>query len=195
MAAPAPFASSVFLLLALGLAGVAHVAWLRSAWSLPFAVALDGGLHLRGYRFFGDNKTLRGLMVMPLATSATFALFASYREALPAWLTAGIWDMPAAQMAGLGFFCGLAFMLAELPNSLFKRQLGVPPGGAPPAAALRWLCLIIDRSDSTLGVLIVLSIMVPLHPLAWFWTLVLGSGLHWLFSVWLYRLKLKNRPS
>ena len=194
-AAPAPLPCAVFLLLAIGLAGVAHVAWLRSAWSLPFAIALDGGLHLRGRRLFGDNKTLRGLMMMPLATSASFALFAASRECLPAWLSAGIWDMPTAQMAWVGMICGLAFMLAELPNSLFKRQLDVLPGDAPVSAPLRWLCLILDRSDSTLGVLIALSLMLPLHPMTWFWTLLLGSGLHWLFSIWLYRLKLKKRPS
>ena len=195
MTAPAPLPCALFLIFAVGLAGVAHVAWLRSAWSLPFAFALDGGLRLRGQRLFGDNKTLRGLMMMPLATSATFALFAFFRDYLPSWLSAGIWDLPMAQMAWVGFVCGLAFMLAELPNSLFKRQLGISPGEAPPAVYLRGFCLIIDRSDSTLGVLIALSIMLPLHPLAWLWTLLLGSGLHWLFSIWLYRLRLKRRPS
>ena len=195
MAAPAPLSSALFLILAVGLAGVAHVAWLRSAWSLPFAFALDGGLRLRGHRLFGDNKTLRGLMMMPLATSATFALFAFYRDRLPAWLSAGIWDVSTAHMAWVGLVCGLAFMLAELPNSMFKRQLGISPGDAPTAMPLRWLCLLIDRSDSTLGVLIALSIMLPLHPLAWLWTLLFGSGLHWLFSIWLYRLKLKKRAS
>lgn len=195
MAAPAPLPCAVFLLIAIGLAGVAHGAWLRSAWSSPFAFAIDGGLLLRGHRLFGDNKMLRGLMMMPLASSATFALCAAYRDSLPSWLSAGIWDLPTAQMAWVGFVSGLAFMLAELPNSMFKRQLDVSPGEAPTAPALRWLCLIIDRSDSTLGVLIALSIMLPLHPLAWFWTLLLGSGLHWLFSVWLYRLRLKKRPS
>lgn len=195
MAEPAPLSCAVFLLIAIGLAGVAHVLWLRSAWSSPFAFALDGGLCLRGHRLFGENKMLRGLMMMPLASSVTFALFASNRDYLPAWLSAGIWNLPSAQMAWVGFICGLAFMLAELPNSMFKRQLDVSPGEAPAAPALRWLCLIIDRVDSTLGVLIALSLMLPLHPMTWFWTLLLGSGLHWLFSIWLYRLKLKKRPS
>ena len=195
MAAPAPLPSAIFLLLAIGLAGVAHVWWLRSAWSSPFALALDGGLRLRGRRLFGDNKMLRGLMMMPLASSATFALFTFNRDYLPSWLSAGIWNLPTAQMAVIGFVCGLAFMLAELPNSIFKRQLDVPPGEAPDAPALRWLCLILDRIDSTLGVLIALSLMLPLHLLTWFWTLLLGTGLHWLFSIWLYRLKLKKRAS
>jgi CDP-2,3-bis-(O-geranylgeranyl)-sn-glycerol synthase len=195
MIIPAPLPCAIFLLLAIGLAGVAHVAWLRSPWSLPFARAIDGGLLLRNHRIFGDNKTVRGLMMMPPASAATFALFAAYRDSLPSWFAAGIWDLPTAQMAVVGFFCGLAFMLAELPNSMFKRQLDVAPGEAPAGAALRMFCLFLDRTDSTLGVLIVLSIMLPVHPLTWLWTLLLGTGLHWIFSIWLYRLNLKRRPS
>ncbi len=195
MVAPDSLPCAVFLLLAIGLAGVAHVAWLRSAWSQPFACAIDGGIHLRQRRLFGENKTLRGLMMMPPASAATFALFSVGRDSLPAWLANGIWNLPTAQMAWIGFLSGLAFMLAELPNSLFKRQLGVNPGEAPASPPLRLLCLVIDRCDSTIGVLIALSLTVPLHPMTWFWTLLLGSGLHWLFSIWLYRLKLKRRPS
>lgn len=195
MMTPHPLSSAIFLLLALGLAGIAHVLWLRSRWSAPFAVPLDGGLHLRGHRLFGENKMLRGLMMMPLASAATFALFAATRESLPTWLARGIWDLPTLKLAGVGFICGLTFMLAELPNSLFKRQFGITPGGAPTSAVLRLFCLLIDRVDATLGVLIVLTLMLPLHPQVWFWLLLLGTGLHWLFSFWLYRLKLKRRIS
>ncbi len=195
MVAPAALPCAVFLLLAIGLAGVAHVLWLRSSWSKPFALPLDGGLHWRGQRLFGANKMWRGLMVMPPASAATFALFAARREYLPEWLADGIWALPPAQLAVAGFVCGLVFMLAELPNSFFKRQLGIEPGAAPAQPALRWLCLLIDRSDSTLGVLLALSIMLPLYPMAWVWVLLLGSGLHWLFSIWLYRLKIKRRLS
>jgi hypothetical protein len=195
MTAPDPLPCTIFLLLTLGLAGVAHVFWLRSAWSLPFARPLDSGLQLRGHRLFGENKMLRGLMMMPLASTATFALFAAYRDNLPAWLGRGIWHLSIAQLAGVGFVCGLAFMLAELPNSMFKRQIDVAPGEAPASPILRALCLLIDRCDSTLGVLIALSMMLPLHPLVWFWALLLGSGLHWVFSFWLFQLKLKRRIS
>lgn len=190
-----PLPCAIFLLLAIGLAGVAHVAWLRSPWSLPFAHAIDGGLLFRNHRIFGDNKTVRGLMMMPPATAATFALFAAFRDSLPAWFAAGIWDLPTGQMAVVGFFSGMAFMLAELPNSLFKRQLDVGPGEAPAGLMLRVLCLCLDRIDSTLGVLIFLTIILPIHPLTWLWTLFLGTGLHWIFSIWLYRLNLKRRPS
>ena len=195
MTVPEPLPCAVFLLLAFGLAGIAHVLWLRSSWSTPFAIPLDGGLHLRGRRLFGENKMLRGLMMMPLASAAAFALLGAAREYLPAWLAAGIWNLSPLMLSAVGFLCGMAFMLAELPNSLFKRQLDITPGGAPASSALRLFCLLVDRVDSTLGVLIALTLMLPLHPAVWLWLLLLGTGLHWLFSFWLYRLKLKRRIS
>ena len=86
-------------------------------------------------------------------------------------------------------------MLAELPNSFLKRRLGVAPGDAPASPGLRLFCFVLDRSDSTLGVLLALSLLLPVHPLTWVWALLFGAGLHWLFSFWLYRLRLKKRPS
>ena len=71
----------------------------------------------------------RGFMVLPVASSCAFAGLAYVRNALPEWLTNGMWGLPVTSYAFLGFISGLAFMLAELPNSFLKRQLGIVPGG------------------------------------------------------------------
>lgn len=193
MAAPAALPCAIFLLLAFALAGVAHVAWLKSRWSQPFAWPLDGGVTWRGRRIFGDNKTMRGFMMMPLAAAFAFAAVAALREQLPVWLASGIWPLPPGQMAWLGAISGLAFLLAELPNSFFKRRLDVAPGTAPTQPRLRVVCLVVDRCDSTIGVLLALSLLVPLATATWFWALLLGVGLHALFSIWLYQLRIKRR--
>jgi hypothetical protein len=192
---PPAFACAVFVTLALALAGVAHVAWLRSAWSRPFALPLDGAATWRGRPIFGANKTWRGLMVMPLAAALGFGLAAQFRELLPDWLAAGVWLRPASELALAGLLCGLAFMLAELPNSLLKRQLGISPGQAAGAPLLRAWCLLIDRIDSTLGALIALSLLLPIPPMAWLWVPLFGISLHWAFSYGMFLLKLKSRPS
>ena len=75
------FGEAVFLVLAVSLAGVVHVLWLRSHWSKAFGQAVDGGLTLRGRRLFGANKMVRGLLVLPVASALPFASCAALRRA------------------------------------------------------------------------------------------------------------------
>jgi CDP-2,3-bis-(O-geranylgeranyl)-sn-glycerol synthase len=191
--APEPFAAALFLVLAMSAAGCVHVAWLKSAASRRLAQPIDGGLTVRGRRLFGENKRLRGFVAMPLAGAAVFALLGALREAMPAWLAAGMWPLSPAQYAALGFACGLAFMLAELPNSFVKRQLGVAPGEPPASPMLRAVFFVVDRCDSVLGVLVVASLLVPVQAATWLWVLLLGPCLHAAFSVILHRLGEKAR--
>jgi CDP-2,3-bis-(O-geranylgeranyl)-sn-glycerol synthase len=190
---PAPFAAALFLLVAMSAAGAVHVLWLRSAAARRWTQPVDGGLTVRGRRLFGPNKMLRGFVAMPLAGGLFFALFGASREALPVWLADGLWRMPTPQYAVFGAACGLAFMLAELPNSFVKRQLGVAPGLPPASPRLRAVFFVVDRCDSVLGVLIVASLLVPLPAATWGWVLLLGPCVHAIFSVALHRLGVKAR--
>lgn len=182
-----------FLLVAMSMAGALHVLWLRSSLSRRFAWPVDGGLSFRGRRLFGDNKRVCGFMVLPPAAAMTFLLLGVLRESLPGALGEGLWPLSAWEYAGLGFLCGLAFMLAELPNSFLKRQLGVAPGQAPEQAWLRVPILLLDRFDSVLGVLLMLSLLVPVSAATWLWVLVLGPGVHAVFSIVMHRIGIKAR--
>ena len=184
---------ALFLLLSMSAAGAVHVWWLTWATSDFLMQPLDFGRTFRGRRIFGDNKRLRGLIAMPIASGAIFALLGGLQEQLPDWLTRGMWDLSTGQYALLGLAAGLAFMLAELPNSFLKRQLGVAPGEMPGEGFERMLCVFLDRFDSVLGVLIVISLLVPTLPLTWAWVLFIGPGVHALFSALLYRLGVKAR--
>ncbi len=191
---PAALPCALLVVGCMALAGIAHVAWLRSMWSRPFAVPIDGGCRWRGQPVLGANKTWRGLMAMPPAAAASFGLAGLARPWMPDWLAAGLWPLAPLQLATVGAISGLAFMLAELPNSFLKRRLGVPPGHPASGPWLRPACFLVDRLDSGLGVMLVLDLMLPLPTLAWCWALGIGAGLHGAFSVWLYRLRLKVRP-
>ncbi|MCB1914273.1 MAG: CDP-archaeol synthase [Rhodocyclaceae bacterium] len=193
--APTALPCAIWLVACLSLAGVAHVVWLGSRLSKPFALPIDRGARVGGHRIFGDNKTWRGLMAMPLATALAFALAALVRDATPAWLASGLWPLPPAQMATVGAVAGLAFMLAELPNSFLKRRLGIAPGATAGGRRLRWACFALDRLDSTIGALLAIDWMLPLAVMTWVWALSLGTLFHLLFSFWLYRLRLKMRPT
>ncbi len=221
LAAPQALPCAVFLVATMSAAGIAHALWLRSELSLRLSGPVDLHLELRGRRIFGPNKMWRGFAMMPLAAAMAFWTVGSLRPGLPAWLASGMWDLSGAQYAALGLACGFAFMLAELPNSFVKRQLDVAPVGlacgfafmlaelpnsflkrqldvAPGMAArgrgLAAVFFVFDRVDSVLGVLIVLTAMLPVAPGTWAWVLLLGPGTHWLFSLWLYYLDVKARP-
>jgi len=80
------------------------------------------------------------------------------------------------------------------------RSIGAQGGSStslrawPRAAACSAAFFVLDRVDSVLGVLIVLTAMLPVAPGTWAWVLLFGPGTHWLFSLWLYYLDVKARP-
>jgi len=155
-----PLACAVFLTLAFILAGIAQTVWLRSPFSQHFAAPLDFGRTCRGQRIFGDNKTLRGFVVMLPATAGSFLLlgFAVFHEPQ---LFARLWPLSPPEYAFLGLLAGLGFMIGELPNSFLKRQLGIQPGETPRRWPAKIACFALDRIDSIVGVLLVVSLVVP----------------------------------
>lgn len=188
-----PLACALFLILAFTLAGTAQTAWFRSHLSRPFQVPLDLGCTFRGRRLLGDNKTLRGFVVMLPAASASFFLLATAASGLAA--SAGLWPLAPSEFALLGAWGGLGFMLGELPNSFLKRQCGVPPGAAPPGAVAKLCCFLFDRYDSIAGMLLAVSLAVPTPWLTWVYLAVIGPAIHWCFSVLLYWWGVKERPA
>lgn len=192
-AAPAPLPNALLILLAMSAAAIVHLSWLKSAPSRRFAAPIDAGLAWRGRRLLGDNKQVRGLMALPAGAALTFALLPHLRPVLPAWLADGLWNMPSVSYALLGLCCGLAFMVAELPNSFLKRRLGVAPGQAPRGPALRAACTVLDRLDSVLGVVAACLLLVPMAWATALWLLAAGPLVHAGFSVLQFTLGLKSR--
>jgi len=190
---PNPLACALFLICAFTLAGLAHSAWLRAAMSRRLFIPLDGGLHVRGRRVFGENKTVRGFVSMVPAASASFALcFAVARQL---GFAQALWPLGMSDYAILGAWAGLGFMLGELPNSFVKRQLDVAPGQAPTGRVGAVVSFFVDRTDSIIGMLIALSIATPTPWMTWVYALLIGPGIHLAFSILLYRIGVKARPA
>ena len=186
-------AQAAFLVLAFVLSGIVHVAWLSSGASMRLGQPLDGGLVLRGKRLFGDHKRVRGLVVIPPATAASFAgVRMAFSEA---GVGDGLWAFDTPGYALLGLWAGMGFMLGELPNSFLKRQLGIPPGGVARTRGLRLFFLGFDRVDSILGLLVALSLVVHTAPGLWLMLLLVGPGIHLLFSVALSVSGVKERAA
>lgn len=103
------------------------------AWKIPI-----------NQRLFGANKTWRGLLLMP-AFTALGALCL-----LPMELYLGERAPFGPALPLVGAWIGLAYVLAELPNSWLKRRLGAAPG-ALPSRHTGWFVLL-DQLDSGIGI-------------------------------------------
>ncbi|UCF89593.1 MAG: CDP-archaeol synthase [bacterium] len=189
----APASCALFLIAAFVPAGFVHTLWLRSALSRPFATPLDRGRTFRGRRILGDNKTLSGFMALVPATGCTFYLLGTLVHRNPELLE-GVWPLRPTAFGLLGLLAGLGFMLGELPNSFIKRQMGIGPGEPGRGLAAKTVFTVVDRIDSMLGMLLVLSLAVPVPLRTWLYVIVVGPFIHWFFSYLLFLLKVKGRP-
>jgi hypothetical protein len=169
---------------------------ITQALVLSLPLVLSGGLHMavvkldlltalkipihRGW--FGKNKTWRGLLVMP-ATAALGVAVASvfWPEQFGAW-----------NPLVLGVILGLAYALAELPNSFVKRRLGIEPGKRPPRNAA-WFALV-DQADSAIGCALVYGWALGLTPGTVLLLIALGPAIHLMVNYNLYLMRLRKEP-
>jgi len=192
---PDPFAEALFIIVAFVIAGLAHSAWLGSRWSSTLAIPLDGGLRVRGRRLFGDNKTVRGFVVMIPAAALSFTgLFIVLSLILPS-VAESLWPLTRFGYLSLGAWAGFGFMAGELPNSFAKRQLDVAPGRPPKGRAGAAVSFVVDRLDSIVGMLAAVSLVSPTPWKTWLFVLVIGPAVHLAFSILLYRLGVKERAA
>lgn len=128
-----------YLMIPIILSGCAHMVIVKhnlfARLNVPLAVSA-----------FGENKTWRGLLVVPLLT-ALFALIWMPLNQLHS--QAGL-PVKAEECGLAGLFAGLGYILVELPNSWGKRRLGIAPGKLPDR--YRGLCILGDQADSAIGV-------------------------------------------
>jgi len=192
---PDALSCALFLTVAFIVAGLAHSAWLRAPASRRLLLPVDGGARFRGKRVFGDNKTVRGFVVMVPAAATSFALFHVLVSRAAQSLAGDLWRLDTAGYAALGAWAGLGFMLGELPNSFVKRQLDVAPGMAPPSRMGTALVFLVDRLDSIIGMLVAVSLVVPTPWMTWAYVLLIGPGIHLAFSALLYRIGVKARQA
>lgn len=190
--ASGPLTSALFIVVAMGLAGIAHGLWMRSAASRRFRIPLDAGRTWRDRRLLGEHKTWRGFMVIVPASGLAFSLLGALGEIVGS--EAGrFWGLGPLGLLALGAWAGFCFMAGELPNSFYKRRRGIAPGSVPTRGWERRFCLLVDRFDSTVALLVGMSLVVALHWMTWIWVLALGPIVHFGFSALLYAHGVKAR--
>ena len=190
-----PLHRGLFLILAFVLAGVLHSLWMKHRFSQTLAIPLDGGRMFRGRPIFGENKTLRGFVIMIPAAAIAFGAIAALISFPDGVAPATLWQLTPTGYAALGAWAGFGFMAGELPNSFIKRQLGILPGRAPASRLTRAICFTVDHVDSIIGMLAAVTVAVNTPWTTWLCVLILGPSIHLLFSWWLFRLGVKRRAA
>ena len=122
-----------FLPLVLG--NVLHMIVVKCNWFKSIAFPISR-------KMFGDTKTYRGVILLPVLTGL-FALLRSYYF--------GPFEISIVYDAFVGFGLGLAYILAELPNSYIKRRLGIANGAQ--SKKYKYVQYFTDKADSLIGVL------------------------------------------
>lgn len=172
--------SALYLTLPLVIGGCLHMVAVRA----NFLPALTKPMHERA---FGANKTWRGAIIMPIATVFGVAVAAALAPFLEPWLLV---HMPLEKALPLGTLLGLAYIIAELPNSFVKRRLGILPGRGPDRHR-QWFVLA-DQTDSVLGCTLVYGLWLQPPALTLLLCILLGPAIHLGANVLLYTLRLRR---
>jgi len=187
------FVGTAYLLLPLLLGGVFHGLCMKYEWLSFSKRPIDRGYTVRGRRLFGANKTFRGPLAVGLGASLGLGVQATI---LHRW--SGIRNVELFEYGGvngwlLGFVVGAVAMLAELPNSFMKRQLGVGPGQAG-QGVLGVMLYVVDQVDLLLGAWLVFALVLDAR-LAWvLLSVVLVVVVHQLLTSITYALGMRTSP-
>ena len=140
---------ALYLQIPVVIGGVLHMVVVKRNYLSALVIPIHQGL-------FGANKTWRGIFVVPLLTA-----FGGLCMMPLEWLLTqviGTSLLSQWNLALLGFIAGVGYVLAELPNSFFKRRIGVEAGVVPEDKKYWFIAL--DQLDSAFGVAIAYWLML-----------------------------------
>ncbi len=176
---------AIWFFLPAGLANAAPVFANKIPYLNKWNTPLDLGLHFRGRRIFGDNKTWRGL-VSGIVVGSLVALLQRY--AFVHWeLVKDITylNYSAIHVGLLGAMLGAGALLGDAIESFFKRQCGVPSGRS-------WFPF--DQIDYIVGGLLVSSLVIDMPHYRYWFIFAVWFVVHLLAGVIAYGLGLKAKP-
>lgn len=168
------------------LSGLTLIVLLKIFGKETFSFPLDLGFKFKNKRMFGENKTIKGPIVMSLFTG------------LYGWLLIKIFPESILTLSSLTVFyyyslIGLSYSLGELPNSFIKRQLSIPPGATSKKKTEACFFRILDIVDSLVicGIVYYYLFKFPIGII--FRAVLLGSIFHLATDQLMIGLKLKNK--
>lgn len=172
------FITALLIIIPAMIGGIIHMLAVTKDWFKFLKIPICSPL-------FGENKTLRGFILMPLFSIPGGLL--AYSILTDSAMTI---DITATHWALFGALAGFAYILFELPNSFIKRRMGIPAGGE--AGRFRLLFVILDQLDSSLGGAVLALIYFDAPMLTALSVLILGPIIALTVKKLLYVLRLKK---
>ena len=166
-------------ILPLALAGALHMIVVKKNFLPQLALPINKKL-------FGASKTWRGVVCMPLFTVLGFYIV----FALAAHTDQISFDIQRHTPLELGLILGLAYALAELPNSWMKRRLGIPAGELPQKNKIFFI--IVDQLDSVIGCGLAYVVLIGMPVTTFFYLVVIGIYIAFAVKNILYHLGYKK---
>ena len=138
--------------------------------------------------WFGQNKTWRGFIVMPLATWPGVLLAQKWESISD--LNAPLMTSQSAVL--LALVLGMGYCLAELPNSFVKRRLGVKEGQT--SDRFKWFFVILDQADSAVGCMLAYRLLIPISLSTMVFTVIFGTAIHLVINISLFMAGIRKNP-
>jgi CDP-diacylglycerol--serine O-phosphatidyltransferase len=186
------FWNALLFVLPVVVAGISFIFVIEKGYAMFLDTPIDRGVSLNGFRLFGDNKTWRGFVLMPLLSGlVSSAIYAFHVNDLISTTLPYMSGFLSALLTGVSL--GFAYSLGELPNSFFKRQCGIDAGqqASRKRPCLRYLFVVFDIMDSVVavavaGLLLEVKITVVLN------AVLLGVLVHIITDFYMFRRGLKS---
>lgn len=172
---------ALYLQIPVVIGGVLHMVIVKRNYLSSFVKPIHEG-------WFGANKTWRGIVVVPLLTAFGGLCMLPFEWLLNKMI--GMSLLSQWNLGYLGLIAGIGYVLAELPNSFFKRRIGVQAGEVPEDKKYWFIAL--DQLDSALGVAIAYWLMLGIS-FETAWVYVISFPITALLvKQWLFSKQLKS---
>ncbi len=187
------FLGVAYLLLPLLGGGIFLGLCMKYDWFAYLRRPIDGGWTLRGRPLFGASKTYRGPIGLGLGAALVLGAQATILHRIPELRSLELLDYGSVNGWALGFLVGAVAMLAELPNSFMKRQLGIVSGQAG-RGLLGVVFYVTDQVDILVGAWVVFALVVDVRVSWVFFSLLLVIVVHQILTTVTYGLGMRASP-
>ncbi|PIR73527.1 MAG: hypothetical protein COU40_02190 [Candidatus Moranbacteria bacterium CG10_big_fil_rev_8_21_14_0_10_35_21] len=173
------------------LAGIAFIIFLKKDYFSWLKTPVDFGMKFRGKRLLGENKTLRGFVIMPLATWIAVIMIGYLMKFFNFESGKALFDYSlSGSYKALAY--GMAYPLGELPNSFIKRQLNINPGERAHGDLARVFFNFLDKTDSLLMCGIAVFLLYGISANYILGAIILGLLFHYLTDFLMLKQGLKK---